>query len=367
MIDKASQQLFEHFSQNTDPALWLLSDGQSDVIDLLAPYNERVFVLTNRFDIHSKAQNQNIKSTFSDWCLADAYTSHNPTSKLNTQSNSLTPLNFYLKINKEKPINFYLLNQCANQLNKEQKLIVAGEKNEGIKGLVKEASNLFGCKTTTHKNKDVYWAELSNNNPETTSKLNDRNYTQLQVIASLKGKNVLSKPGLYGWNKIDNGSAFLVETLEAYSANYFEQQDEPSELAVLDLGCGYGYLSLACDFLPTRYWLATDSCAAAITACKANTNAWGINAEVVADDCAAGVSSKFDLILCNPPFHSGFDTSGALTDKFLEQSARRLKPQGKAFYVVNAFIPLESKAKNYFKNIRVIADNRQFKVVTLAL
>src|SRR5690606_29767337 len=64
----------------------------------------------------------------------------------------------------------------------------------------------------------------------------------------------LSKPGLYGWNKIDQGSALLVETFKAHfpSANCHYQR-------CLDLGCGYGYLMLATKDYAIEQRVATDN------------------------------------------------------------------------------------------------------------
>ena len=64
-----------------------------------------------------------------------------------------------------------------------------------------------------------------------------------------------SKPGIYGWQKIDRGSALLIEQLSDVLASMARA---PKRLA--DLGCGYGYLSImAAQQLPDCQWLMTDN------------------------------------------------------------------------------------------------------------
>jgi 16S rRNA (guanine1207-N2)-methyltransferase len=82
------------------------------------------------------------------------------------------------------------------------------------------------------------------------------------------------------------------------------------------------------------------------------------------------LAGPFNLILCNPPFHQGFSVESALTDKFLNSTQRLLAKKGTAYFVVNAFIPLESKAERVFAKhpsatIAVVANNKQFKVIRI--
>jgi 16S rRNA (guanine1207-N2)-methyltransferase len=114
--------------------------------------------------------------------------------------------------------------------------------------------------------------------------------------------------------------------------------------------------------------VATDNNAAAIEACSANLSALrgSSQTQVLASDCGADLEERFDLILCNPPFHQGFEVEQDLTDRFLAAARRLLKPRGRALFVVNSFIPLERKADGLFAGIQLLSDNHRFRVVALS-
>ena len=112
--------------------------------------------------------------------------------------------------------------------------------------------------------------------------------------------------------------------------------------------------------------VATDNCAAATTACQKNFAAFNIAGEVIADDCASSVSSTFDALLCNPPFHQGFKTDTRLTEKFVETAAQRVKDTGRALFVVNQFVPLERIAQTVFARSEKIAQADGFKLLVLS-
>ena len=136
---------------------------------------------------------------------------------------------------------------------------------------------------------------------------------------------------------------------------------------VLDLGCGYGFLSIASQHLNIKHNTLTDNNAAALISAQHNCRQLGLSAEIIASDAGQQIDRKFDLILCNPPFHQGFSIDGDLTDKFLANAKRLLSTQGTAYFVVNQFIALEKKAQPHFKSIKLIAQNKSFKVIALHL
>src|SRR5690606_33030346 len=111
---------------------------------------------------------------------------------------------------------------------------------------------------------------------------------------------------------------------------------------------------------------ATDNCAAAITACRHNFAAHCISGEVIAADCGDGIEARYDVILCNPPFHQGFGEERSLTEKFLAAAKRLLTPKGRALFVVNRFVPLEGLAEKLFIGVEVVLENPGFKVVELS-
>jgi len=195
--------------------------------------------------------------------------------------------------------------------------------------------------------------------------LDDSDYDQPRSIAPDSGLTLLSKPGLFGWNKVDVGSALLIKQLQQLSPLL----NPPN--SCVDLGCGYGYLTIAAASLGNlksiNHWMLTDNNAAALQLAKQNLLNNQLTGEVIAADAGRGIGRKTDLLLCNPPFHQGFGIDGDLTDKFLVSAKRLLSPQGLALFVVNQFIPLERKAAPLFGEVKLVVDNGSFKVIQLRL
>src|SRR5690606_14779154 len=136
--------------------------------------------------------------------------------------------------------------------------------------------------------------------------------------------------------------------------------------SVLDIGCGYGYLSLrAASLWPSANIVATDNNIAAIHACEKNLAPFRERAEVVLTDCAEGIDQRVDAVICNPPFHQGFDVEDHLTTRFLQAARSHLAKGGRALFVVNQFIPLERKAQPLFKQVHEIVRAQGFKVLLL--
>jgi 16S rRNA (guanine1207-N2)-methyltransferase len=188
--------------------------------------------------------------------------------------------------------------------------------------------------------------------------LPDQDYSLLRQVALDAELTLWSKPGIFGWQKVDAGSAFLLEHLDVIWP--------VAPQRVLDLGCGYGYLTVqAGRRWPAAEFTATDNNVAAVAACARNLEQENIRGVALADDCAATVSGPFDAILCNPPFHQGFDVESELSLSFLQTAKRLLRPGGRALFVVNQFIPLERKAAALFDKVDIAARNRSFKLIAV--
>ncbi|MCV6626215.1 MAG: class I SAM-dependent methyltransferase, partial [Cellvibrionaceae bacterium] len=113
---------------------------------------------------------------------------------------------------------------------------------------------------------------------------------------------------------------------------------------------------------------ATDNNAAALASCEHNLQQLKalrpkLETGVSAADCADRIEQRFDLIVCNPPFHQGFNVDNSLTDKFLNAAKNHLNQNGQAYFVVNSFIGIEKKAQQIFKRVETLANNKQFKVL----
>ena len=348
--------LLQPYLQNVDknePCLLVADENLIDVpFASLAP---SVQVLSNRFDIARQAHLANGKSLFNDFDFS-------------VFANASFKRVVY-RVSKEKPVAHHIINHALHLLSDDGELILLGAKNEGIKTYASKAAVYFNTQATVAKHGNVYLATIGKNKAST----NDAEqrvlslktpYENLSPVIDGKDHTLFSKPGLFGWNKVDRGSALLAQ----YLGEFFTRLPAPPR-TLLDLGCGYGYLSIKAAQVQSVSPLqitASDNCAAAVLACQKNFAAFSLKGKVVADDCADSITGSFDAVISNPPFHQGFKTDSRLTEKFIQSAARHLKHSGSALFVVNQFVALEKLARPVFARSEKIAESDGFKLVVLS-
>jgi 16S rRNA (guanine1207-N2)-methyltransferase len=306
-----------------------------------------ITVISNRFDIAEESKSASISTYFNDLDFSDL------------ELRSFDGILF--RVSKERASTHHVINQSVSLLKLGAPLILSGEKNDGLKNYVEKASMLFGAPSTPTKFGNQYLAKIIVREPNNKKILNDSNYSSIRPVEALSNYGLSSKPGIFGWNKIDRGSAFFVNHLPILMSRF-----KYSPRTLLDLGCGYGFLSAQARSFDIKKVTATDNNAAALTAVRANFKNSEQSIEVIASNAGNVITKKFDAIWCNPPFHKGFMINGDLTSKFLQATSRLLTPNGQAFYVVNSFIPLEKKARGLFKFTELVTNNDSFKIIALS-
>jgi 16S rRNA (guanine1207-N2)-methyltransferase len=367
MIDIAFQWISQQVNlslNNSRNLLWVIDENATDAWQSVNE-SATLSIVTNRFDLSIALKKRFLRTEFSDFDFSSF-----PAESINT---------IFYRISKEKAVVNHIANEAFLRLSAGGEFILAGYKNEGIKTFASTIAKRFNALATTKKMGDAYYVIIEKPLSEnTTTALDDDNYMALReisthtLVSDSHASNMLpviySKPGQFGWNKFDAGSQLLVETLRG--ALNDKQVSLSGESECLDLGCGYGFITLmASSFLKSHiktFWLS-DNNAAAILSATENCQRNNLSAKIIPDDCAISITTKMDLLLCNPPFHQGFDIENDLTEKFLLSTKNHLKPNGVAFFVVNKFIPLEKKAEKLFRKIDVLADNGKFKVIRLAI
>lgn len=346
MSDTSFQILLPFLQDKQAHTLWIADENVLLAGRAVAPH-DHLEVITNRYDVYQDCLGRSFDIRFSDYDLS------------HIEDNSLDQIVY--RISKEKLVVHHLINEAFRTLTPGGKLIISGEKNEGAKSYITKASKLFGEKVPAKKNGNGYLGIINKHASFCRDELlDDKHYPRIREIGKIDEYPILSKPGLFGWEKIDQGSQLLMDTAE----QYFASGSHPS--SILDLGCGYGYLTLR-----TLNWpgidrrQATDNNAAAIACSTENFNQFKLAVTVSADDCGSNITSQFDCVLCNPPFHQGFSVDSGLTTKFLKNSAARLAPNGIALFVVNQFIGIEKRALEFFKRVEPLSSDKQFKVLAL--
>ena len=161
-----------------------------------------------------------------------------------------------------------------------------------------------------------------------------------------------TQPGLFSWNRIDPGSALL------------STSGEPLVGAGVDLGCGYGFLSLAALKSPAvTDLLLVDVDSRAILAARRNIE--DPRARFLqADGRGAFAEAKsLDFALVNPPFHSGGHEDRNLGRDLVLAAAAALRKGGVCRIVANTALPYEAAMAPAFTSVKQIARSGGFKVI----
>src|SRR5690606_15617955 len=128
---------------------------------------------------------------------------------------SLLPVSHYARIvyrvSKERMLVHHCINESYKLLQADGELHLLGAKDDGIKTHSKNAQQVFSGSGKIKKHGTLYQATLTRQTGAApTQWLDSNDYAQLRNCES-NGMQFLSKPGVFGWNKLDRGSALLAE------------------------------------------------------------------------------------------------------------------------------------------------------------
>lgn len=259
-----------------------------------------------------------------------------------------------IRIAKEKAVVHHNINASFDLLKKDGVLLLAGMKREGIKTYGKNASNLLGKKIQLlNGSKGAKCYSIQKTNLHISEYLHSDDYEQIRLL-EIENLRFYSKPGIFGWKKIDRGSKLLISCISDLNSR-----------KILDLGCGYGYLSILANKLGARGVLAVDNNAAAIAASEKNFIYHKIIGCVKYSDAGENIDEEFDTILCNPPYHHGFFRNKHINERFIANMSRLISANGFVYVVINSKMPYEKWAADYFENISILKIEQGFKVLKM--
>jgi len=160
-------------------------------------------------------------------------------------------------------------------------------------------------------------------------------------------------PGVFSSHQIDYGTQLLLKHIP-----YIDNQD-----TILDLACGNGVIAsfirkqndqCTIHLLDDNY-LALAS--AKLNISKSNTYFHWKNEITLQNDI------KFNLILCNPPFHFEHENTIEIALSLFAQAKNHLTSDGQFMIVANLHLNYTSHLQKLFNNVQTLEQNDKFEVI----
>ena len=241
------------------------------------------------------------------------------------------------------------------------KLYLAREKRQGVKSLISDAEALFGNVVTIDiRNKervalftkqsremgDISWIKIPGIIPGSWN----------EFQATIQGYTFTLKtlPGIFSYNRIDDGTRLLLDHLEV-----------SKDSVVLDIGCGYGIIGLVASRLGAQHTDLVDTDLFALESTLENVRVNNIkNVRVIPSDLVESVvNESYNLVVSNPPFHTGVSTNYDMARALIENTKYILAPGGKILLVANKFLRYDQNMKEIFGNAEVLYQSNRYHLI----
>lgn len=248
-----------------------------------------------------------------------------------------------------------LIQGAAYVLRPEGHFYIVAHKRAGIKGAIRYARELFGRCGVVRQKKGYHVAMTVRPDGMTPSPPADGYVTRTITLDGAE-TTLVSKPGVFAWDRLDDGTAALVDTMDIGVRD-----------RVLDLGCGTGLVGLAAARRAVEGEVfLVDADVRAVESARRTLAANGItNAEVLPSDCASALFGQepFDVVVTNPPFHQGLGVNYAVARQFVRDAARVLRPGGRLFLVANLFLRYGDLIQDVFGKVKTAFEDARYHVL----
>ncbi|WP_297792228.1 methyltransferase [uncultured Marinobacter sp.] len=238
------------------------------------------------------------------------------------------------------------------------KLVMIGEKREGIAGAVKQLKNVAPepTKVDSARHCQVWLAESF----ESVTTFDLEAWMQWHTVECAGVQvEVAGLPGIFSDGQLDDGTAMLLQSLA---------QQPLARGYALDFACGAGVIGswLQCwqraqGIEPSPVDAVDVQSQAVICAGATYSRAQALG-DVMASDGLRGVTRKYRAIVTNPPFHTGVRTDTSMTERFLQQVAVHLQPGGELRLVANSFLPYEALMAKCIGPVTRLQSDKRFTV-----
>jgi 16S rRNA (guanine1207-N2)-methyltransferase len=236
------------------------------------------------------------------------------------------------------------------------RVVAAASNTSGARSLETDLERLAIGVSSQSKNKcRAFWTQPLDHSAVNNALVDE--WLTLDAPRPILDGELVSRPGVFAWDRVDPASQLLVSEL-------------PNSLSgsAADLGAGFGYLSREllkrCPGITRLDVYEAEM--RALDLARSNVEAQGrrVAIDFRWHDVTVGLPNAYDVIVTNPPFHtgSGADDPG-LGRRFIAAAAAALNPGGRLFLVANRHLPYEAILNASFGYVRIATQRYGFKII----
>lgn len=252
-----------------------------------------------------------------------------------------------------RELNNLVIETAASRLDVGGELLIYGGNHEGMKSIADHLAPWFeGAEVLLFKQHQrvITARRVQTQEQQPAANLED---WQERVPVTLQGKNLelISYPGMFAHGLIDPGTALFLNHLPACVAGDH----------VLDMGCGNGILARAItERTPDVSIDAVDLNAFALEATRKNVSGaklvWGNSWKALPND------AKYQVIVSNPPVHSGLEQSTDMLECFITEAKKHLLPGGLMAMVVQGTTPVKKYLNQAGFIAKLVAEDDTYQI-----
>jgi 16S rRNA (guanine1207-N2)-methyltransferase len=230
------------------------------------------------------------------------------------------------------------------------RLIFVGAKNEGIRSAVHDAARIYGRAGVVSR-KGGYHAAMATR-PAAAMSPPQVLFTSHPIVVDGAQTNLVACAGAFAPDRLDGGAAALIAGMQIVPGT-----------RLLDLGCGTGLVALAAARQGGDV-IAADVSARAVASAQRTLAANGYPSTTVHLCCGAAAidDATVDTVVTNPPFHKGHDVNFEVSQLFVREAARVLKPGGHVTLVANTHLDYERWLRQHFGSVATAHETNRFRV-----
>ncbi len=261
-----------------------------------------------------------------------------------------------LRLPKSKPEFEMMAHAALAALRPDGFLFVYGGNDEGIKSAGKRVAAITVTVETVVARGHGRIVRVRRASEGTQYKGQLSQWREMHDVAvGPKNRTWISYPGVFADGRLDAGTALLLATLTPFGAGK----------RILDYGCGSGIVAahvLAAN--PAAICDLLDADTVALAAAAENVPG---GRTVLGSSLAAVGATRYDVILSNPPIHTGIKEDHKALAALITDAPAHLVAGGALIMVVQRRIALDRSLAAAFKAVEIIADDGRFRVWRAAI